>query len=106
NQPFGDTVDWDLIPDLAVSSLDVVPSNPAFGLNALGGAISVHMKDGFGPRGGMAEISGGSFGRKHAGAEYAGGEGSFAVYVAGSVLDEDGWRDFSPSKLRQAYGDL
>lgn len=106
NQPFGDTVDWDLIPDMAVSAVDVVASNPAFGLNALGGAVSVHLKDGFTHRGGSAEISGGSFGNKRAGLQYGGGEGAFAVYAAARPLAEDGWRDFSPSKLRQSFVDL
>ncbi len=106
NQPFGDTVDWDLIPDMAVSAVDVVASNPAFGLNALGGAVSVHLKDGFSRRGGAAEISAGSFGRKRASIEYGGGDGPFAVYAAATMLDEDGWRDFSPSKLRQGYADF
>ncbi|MFZ2629559.1 MAG: Plug domain-containing protein, partial [Rugosibacter sp.] len=37
NEPFGDTVNWDLIPRLAVSALDLIPgSNPLFGLNTLG----------------------------------------------------------------------
>src|SRR6516165_4414101 len=47
NQPFGDTVNWDLIPDLAVDRMDLVGSNPVFGLNALGGALSIRMKNGF-----------------------------------------------------------
>src|SRR6516165_6613592 len=46
NQPFGDTVNWDLIPDLAIDRMDLVGSNPVFGLNALGGALSVRMKNG------------------------------------------------------------
>ncbi len=36
NQPFGDTVDWDLIPNIAINKIDIVGSNPVFGLNALG----------------------------------------------------------------------
>src|SRR5215831_6997604 len=39
NQPFGDTVDWDLIPNNAIDSLNVEGSNPLFGLNALGGSV-------------------------------------------------------------------
>ena len=105
NQPFGDTVDWDLIPDVAVDTVDVVGSNPAFGLNALGGAISARLKTGFGHRGSAVEVSGGSFGRRRASVEYGQGDGPFAVYVAGTSLDEDGWRDFSPSRLRQGYAD-
>src|SRR5512145_1537239 len=37
NEPFGDTVNWALIPENAIGSLYLVPgSNPLFGLNALG----------------------------------------------------------------------
>ncbi|HJY51962.1 MAG TPA: Plug domain-containing protein, partial [Stellaceae bacterium] len=28
NQPFGDTVNWDLIPDIAIDRMDLVGSNP------------------------------------------------------------------------------
>ena len=47
NDPFGDTVNWDLIPSIAIDSITVEASNPVFGLNALGGSASVQMKDGF-----------------------------------------------------------
>ncbi len=47
NEAFGDTVNWDLIPTAAIRSVTVVTNNPAFGLNALGGAVNVQMKDGF-----------------------------------------------------------
>ena len=39
NEPFGDTVNWDLVPDLALKSATVLASDPAFGANALGGAV-------------------------------------------------------------------
>src|ERR1700751_415981 len=52
NQPFGDTVNWDLLPDLAIDRIDLVGSNPVFGLNALGGALSVRTKNGFTYQGG------------------------------------------------------
>ena len=51
NEAFGDIVNWDLIPTVAIRSMDVVSNNPVFGLNALGGAISIKMKDGFGYQG-------------------------------------------------------
>ncbi len=63
NQAFGDTVDWDLIPDIAINRVNVEGSNPAFGLNALGGAINVQLKDGFVYHGGEATLYGGSFGQ-------------------------------------------
>lgn len=39
NEPFGDTVNWELLPTNAIASINLMPgSNPLFGLNALGGA--------------------------------------------------------------------
>ena len=63
NEAFGDTVNWDLIPTAAIRSVTVVTNNPAFGLNALGGAVNVLMKDGFSYQGAETNVMGGSFGR-------------------------------------------
>ena len=63
NQPFGDTVDWDLIPDIAIDRINLVGSNPVFGLNALGGAVNVQLKNGFTYQGFEGDLSGGSFGQ-------------------------------------------
>ena len=63
NEAFGDTVNWDLIPTAAIRSVTVVTNNPAFGLNALGGAVNVQMKDGFNYQGAEINTMGGSFGR-------------------------------------------
>jgi outer membrane receptor protein involved in Fe transport len=63
NEAFGDTVNWDLIPTAAIRSVTVVTNNPAFGLNALGGAVNVQMKDGFNYHGAEINVMGGSFGR-------------------------------------------
>jgi iron complex outermembrane receptor protein len=46
NEAFGDTVNWDLIPEAAIDRADIWTNNPAFGLNALGGAVSLQMKNG------------------------------------------------------------
>ena len=47
NQPFGDVVSWDLIPRNAIAEMTLMPgSNPLFGLNTLGGALSVRTKTG------------------------------------------------------------
>ena len=48
NEAFGDTVNWDLIPTIAIGRADVWTNNPAFGLNALGGAISFQSAKGRG----------------------------------------------------------
>ena len=45
NQPFGDVVQWDLIPKVAIATMELIPgSNPVYGLNTLGGAIAVQTK--------------------------------------------------------------
>ncbi len=106
NEAFGETVNWDLIPDIAIHRLDVVGANPVFGLNALGGSLVVDMKTGFSDPGGDALISGGSFGRREAAAEFGVNNGTLSAYLAGRVLDEDGWRAFSSNRLRNVYGDL
>jgi outer membrane cobalamin receptor len=58
NEAFGDTVNWDLFPDIAIDRVDVMSSNPVYGLNALGGAVVLTMKNGFTYQGGEAELSG------------------------------------------------
>jgi len=70
NEAFGDTVNWDLIPTAAIQSVAVVANNPAFGLNALGGAINVQMKNGFSYHGTEIDTMGGSFGRVQSSAQW------------------------------------
>jgi len=103
---FGDTTNWDLIPDVAIDRVELAGSSPAFGLNALGGALTVKLRDGFSYHGAQLELSGGSFGRIQGSAQYGVQSGNTAAYIAGTALNEDGWREHSPSQLRQIYGDL
>src|SRR5262249_52786700 len=73
NEPFGDVVNWDLVPQSAIASIQLIPgSNPTFGLNTLGGAVAVYTKSGAEYPGGAVQISGGSFGRRTAGVEWGG----------------------------------
>ena len=46
NESFGDTVQWELIPEYAIKKVDLMSSNPAFGLNALGGSLVLSTKKG------------------------------------------------------------
>lgn len=106
NQPFGDVVAWDLIPKIAIEEMALMPgSNPLFGLNTLGGAISVTTKSGLTEPGGSLSINGGSFGRREGEAEYGGSSAKTGLnwYVAGNLFREDGWRQDSPSEVRQAF---
>ena len=108
NQPFGDVVSWDLIPRSAIAELTLMPgSNPLFGLNTLGGALSVQTKDGLSHPGVALQASGGSFGRRTGEFEWGGaGAGGLDWFATGQSYREDGWRDDSPSDLRQLFGKL
>ncbi|HEY2247485.1 MAG TPA: Plug domain-containing protein, partial [Bradyrhizobium sp.] len=92
NEAFGDTVNWDLIPTTAIRSVAVVTNNPAFGLNALGGAVTIQMKDGFGYHGAEIDTMAGSFGRLQSAAQWGKQIDKFAVYGAIEGLHDDGFR--------------
>ena len=76
NEPFGDTVSWDLVPMSAVQGVQLLAgSNPVFGLNSLGGALSLQMKDGFTFDRTAVEGYGGSFSRGGATVQHGGNSG-------------------------------
>jgi outer membrane receptor protein involved in Fe transport len=108
NQPFGDVVAWDLIPKIAISEIALISgSNPLFGLNTLGGALSITTKDGVSAPGGSLQVSGGSFGRRSVEGEYGGSTSrGLSWYVGGNIFHEDGWRLFSPSDVRQGFAKI
>ena len=106
NEAFGDTVNWDLIPTAAIQSVAVITNNPAFGLNALGGAVNVQMKDGFNYHGAEIDTMGGSFGRVQSSAQWGKQYDQFAVYGAIEGVHDDGFRNFSASDVRRFYGDV
>jgi outer membrane receptor protein involved in Fe transport len=105
NQPFGDVVSWDLIQNNAIESMTLMPgSDPLFGLNTLGGAVSIQNRDGAGIAGPAGRITYGSSGRKALEAEYGGGSATgFNWFFAANAFHESGWRTDSPSDVRQAF---
>src|SRR4051812_11673837 len=105
NEPFGDVVSWDLIPQIAIANVTVVPgSNPVYGLNTLGGAVSMNTKSGFAFAGGEVKPTLGSFGRRSIDAEKGGHGDNVDYYVATSVYDDRGWATYNPSRIRQFFG--
>lgn len=105
NEPFGDTVNWDLIPLVGISSVNVMAgSNPMFGLNTLGGAISIRTKNGFSHPGNNIKLYGGSFGRLSAQFESGANKGDLGYYIAAHHFQEVGWRDFSDSEASNLLG--
>lgn len=105
NEGFGDTMQWDLVPEAAIRRIDLVGGNPAYGLNALGGALSLQTHTGLSFSGSEFEIKGGSHGRLDTAVQAGGKLGATGVYVAAERGDEDGWRDNSDSNILRLYGD-
>ena len=105
NEPFGDIVNWDMMPMNAISRVDVFPgSNPIFGLNTLGGAFTLKTKDGFNFTETDIQLLSGSYGRNQLQAESGWNNGKIAVFGAGTFFMEDGWRQDSPSEVNQFFG--
>ncbi|KQW40757.1 TonB-dependent receptor [Rhizobacter sp. Root404] len=105
NQPFGDVVSWDLIPRGAIASITLMPgSNPLFGLNTLGGALSVATKDGLTYPGSSVQVSAGSHGRVALEFESGGSRADgLDWYVNGNRFHERGWRQASPTDVSQLF---
>ena len=106
NEVFGDIINWDFLPENAINRMTLVPSNPVYGLNAIGGALSVEMKNGFTWQGVQSTLTAGSYGRVGASVQAGGQIGSFSGYIAADAIDDAGWRDDSPSTIRRVYADL
>ena len=98
NEPFGDSMNWDLVPEASIGGINLIGgANPIFGLNTLGGALSITTKDGFTHTGNQFESYGGSFERIVNTVESGGNNGKWGYYITANYFDEDGWRDASPS---------
>ncbi len=108
NQPFGDVVSWDLIPKDAIAEMALIPgSDPLYGLNTLGGAVSVTTKSGLTNPGLGGDVLYGSSGRKSVEGEWGGGKATgFNWFFSGLGFHESGWRYASVSDVRQGFGRL
>jgi len=105
NEAFGDVVAWDLIPQGAIASMTLLPgANPLFGLNTLGGALVLETKRGDTHPGTEASLEGGSFGRIETELSHGRRLGETGhLFLAANAMNEDGWRDHSPSRVRQIF---
>jgi len=107
NQPFGDVVSWDLIPKSAIASIAMMPgSNPLFGRNTLGGALSIQTKDGKHNPGTTGQAIYGEYDRHAFEFEHGGFDSSSGLnwYLTGNYFKENGWRVNSPTEIRQIFG--
>ncbi len=106
NESFGDIVNWDFLPDSAIDGISIIGANPVFGLNAIGGAAVIVMRDGFNFQGAEFDIRGGSYGRIQSSLALGGNSGPWGVFVAVEGIKDDGFRDFSEAEIKRMYADM
>jgi outer membrane receptor protein involved in Fe transport len=106
NESFGDIVNYDFLPGVAINTMNVVTNNPVYGLNALAGAIVIDMKNGFNYHGAEVTGTGGSFGRAQGTAQVGVQAGNWGMYFGGERITDDGYRDFSESQIKRMFADL
>ncbi len=105
NEPFGDSMNWDVLPESSIASINLIGgANPVFGLNTLGGSLSITTKNGFTHKGHSLETYGGSFGRTVSTFESGNNNGTWGYFITGEYFNEDGWRDASPSDALNLFG--
>jgi outer membrane receptor protein involved in Fe transport len=106
NESFGDIVNWDFLPDNAVAGISVLGANPVYGLNALGGAIGITMRDGFNFQGVEIDSRFGSFGHAQGSVAVGASSGNWGAFIASEYIQDDGFRDFSPAEIKRLYADI
>ena len=109
NMPFSNNVLWDTIPDFAIDDMQLVGgSNAVFGLNTLGGSLSMQTKSGRTFNKNAIEGSAGSWKRKTGLIESGGvsDDNRFDYYAGYSYFKEDSWRKPAPSEVQQGFAKL
>jgi iron complex outermembrane recepter protein len=106
NESYGDVVNWDLIPPMAIDRAEIVTGNPVFGLNALAGAVVINMKDGFTWQGTEIDLQGGTDFTAEGSLQYGIKKDNWALYVAMDGYRTNGYRYFGQSDVERGYADL
>lgn len=108
NEPFGDVVNWDMIPEAAIGNVTLIPgSNPIYGLNTLGGALAFTTKSGLTTQGNEVKLQAGSFGRKRADVSHGSkSDDGYHRFISATAFDESGWRDHSSGSLGNVFAKI
>jgi outer membrane cobalamin receptor len=106
NQPFGDTVQFDLLPQGAIERIDLLHASPVYGLNALGGAAAIATKTGRSAPGYSASGSLGSYRTSELTGAAGWSAGRWSGFLALQHTHDGGWRRYSGSTLTNGFVDL
>lgn len=103
NQPFGDVVLLDLVPDTVLTAAQVNDANPVLGRNALAGSLLVQTGDGVSLGGLKAQSDVDSEGMVGGAVSYGTGTAQNNLLLAIEARHDKGWRVASPSTLYRGF---
>ena len=104
NEPFGDVVNWDMLPEAAIGSVLLAPgSNPLYGLNTLGGALALNTRSGASDPGFAGSVSGGSHRQRRADLAYGAARDGWQLFTAATLFSDGGWREHSDGRLGNVF---
>ena len=106
NEGFGDTLQWELVPEAALKNIDLMSSNPVFGLNALGGSLALSTKKGLDylntdSTSNHFEVGGADW--VNGNIELGVGDETQGLYVAMENSYDGGWRDNSAGDVKRLF---
>ena len=106
NEGFGDTLQWELIPEAALKNIDLMSSNPVFGLNALGGSIALTTKKGLDYINSNLtnnHVEVGGFDWVNGNIELGTGDEDSGLYMAIESSYDGGWRDNNSGDVKRVF---
>jgi outer membrane receptor protein involved in Fe transport len=105
NEPFGDVVNWDMLPEAAIGGILLVPgSNPLYGLNTLGGALALTSKSGRSHPGFEAGLTASDNGQRRIDLAYGATlDDHWHTLLAATAFDDTGWREHSAGRIGNLF---
>jgi outer membrane receptor protein involved in Fe transport len=105
NEPFGDVVNWDMLPEAAIGNVLLAPgSNPLYGLNTLGGALALTSKSGRSHPGFEAELTASNRGQRRLDLVHGARlDDNWHALLAATSFDDAGWRDHSDGRIGNLF---
>lgn len=103
NQPFGDVVLLDVVPEMALANAQLNDANPVLGRNALAGSLLLTTHDGLSLSGLRLQADVDTVGSVGGSASLGLGDKADNLLIVAEARHDDGWRVASPSTLKRVF---
>ncbi|EJU11595.1 TonB-dependent receptor [Sphingomonas sp. LH128] len=103
NQPFGDVVLLDVVPEMALANAQLNDANPVLGRNALAGSLLLTTHDGVSLSGLRLQADVDTLGSVGGSASLGLGDKADNLLIVAEARHDDGWRVASPSTLKRVF---